>query len=127
VLLEYFIQEFSGKLNKPAKPVCDQVIEKLMKYSFPGNVRELRNMTERAMILSEDKKLILRNFYFNNHLQEATSPKTPPDRILSLEEIEKQAISEALARTNRNKSRAAEILKISRQALERKLSKFRLT
>jgi DNA-binding NtrC family response regulator len=126
VLLDHFIKEFSGKMNKPVKPVCDQVIEKLMGYSFPGNVRELRNMTERAMILSEDKKLILRNFCFGNHTEEAKEPSCTPGGDLSLNEIEKQAVSEALIRTNRNKSRAAQLLKISRQALERKIAKFKI-
>ncbi len=124
VLLEYFIAQVSKKMNKRPKPVCDDVMEKLMQYSFPGNVRELKNMVESAVILCQEPKIKLSHFCIDTptELKDVSEPSS--EKNFDLATIESSIISDALARTQFNKSRAATLLNISRQSLDRKIAKF---
>jgi len=123
-LLEHFITTISKKLNKSPKPVCDKVFEKLMQYAFPGNVRELRNMVESAVILSQEPKLKLNHFCLDSQSKPENLPVVSRDRTFNLAAIESNIISEALNMANFNKSRAATLLNISRQSLDRKIFKL---
>jgi len=122
-ILRHFVRKFSFKKNLQEPSIDNQVIEKLKRYSFPGNVRELRNLVERAMILSNGNQLLQSDF----PLSEIGIPKekgTPS--ILDLEQLEQLAIREALHQTDYNQTEAAFILGISRDALKRKIQKFDL-
>jgi DNA-binding NtrC family response regulator len=126
VLLNYYCQEFSRRQRKPERPIDDQVLEKLSNYSFPGNVRELKNMVERAVITSEDSCLRMKDFAIRT-LRKSTNFAIPiPPRSLNLQEVERKAVSDALEKTAYNITRAAAMLSISRQGLYRKMEKFNI-
>jgi DNA-binding NtrC family response regulator len=118
-LLYYFIEYFAKQKNIPIPTIAPGVIEKLESYSFPGNVRELRNMVERALILSEDNSLIASDF----PVKDFTGKINPNYNLL---ENELFLIKKALKETNYNQKRAAVLLGVSRDALIRRMRKFEL-
>ena len=122
LLAGYFIDFFGKKLNKKIEKVSDSFYERLMKYDFPGNIRELRNVIERAVILSEEgllhENLLPREFLPGMNKQAPGS--------LKLDDIEKQHILSVLEKTNGNKTKAAEILGIGLTTLYRKLQAYGL-
>jgi DNA-binding NtrC family response regulator len=125
VLLNYFISEFSKRQNKPVKEVERNVMDKLLSHPFPGNVRELKNMAERAVILSDEPVLRLRDFNISTE-RKPGAISNPLLRTLNLHEVERRTISDALLKTSFNVSRAAAMLSISRQRLYRKMEKLRI-
>ena len=125
LLLEHFISYFSKKFRKPALTIEHGAMQVLQNYSFPGNVRELRNLTERAAILCDGDRLHLSHFC----LPDGPSPPVDSsphlaDNTLNLDQLTQNAITAALQRTQNNKSEAAKLLGISRYALIRKLEKY---
>jgi len=124
VLLDHFISQISKKMNQHPKHVSEKVLEKLMSYSFPGNVRELRNMVECAVILCQEPGLKLNHFIFESETTSELLRDPCQDKTFNLAEIEKQIISEALTKTRFVKTKAAALLNISRQALDRKIVKL---
>jgi len=124
-LFSYFLDHYSKKLGHPLPEVDKEIIEALQQYDFPGNVRELKHMIERALILCEGGVLTSQHF---DHLKiklikkEAVQPQVKNPK--SLVHIEKESIEAALRQSGNNKSLAARILNISRQALDRKLEKL---
>jgi DNA-binding NtrC family response regulator len=126
VLLEYFNTEFSKRQRKQVKPIDNEVLAKLSNYSFPGNVRELKNMIERAVITSEDSSLKLKDFPIRSFRKTTGGPVAIPPRSLNLQEVERKTISDALEKSAYNITRAAAMLSISRQGLYRKMEKFNI-
>jgi len=122
-LLYYFIREFSKTLKKPVPKINAAVIDKLKKYHFPGNVRELKNMVEKALILIKGNILELEHFEIKDiePLEEISVESFKPRTI---EDMEKQMILDALKQTNNNRTEAAKILGISFSTLKRKLKKI---
>lgn len=120
-LLEYFVAEFARRLNKPIPNIAKETIKMLMSYSFPGNIRELRNMTERAIILSKDKTLTPNDFYTKTG-NEQTAQKE--NIIFNLDENEQIIIRLALKEKNYNQNKTAELLGITRDSLIRRMKKF---
>lgn len=120
-LLVYFTELLSRKYNTPVPPIEQEVIQALSSYDFPGNVRELMNMTERAIILSKGRSLSLEDFPLK------TKPIASNDEISiipTLKDSEIYLIRKALNRCNFNQRVAADTLGISRDALIRKMKKF---
>jgi len=118
-LLLYFAEDFSRKLNKPSPPIDEAVIQLLQSYTFPGNVRELKNMTERAIILSKGAIIRVSDFSVKaKSVQAAEFPK------LNLEENEAELIRIAMKTNNNNQIAAANALGIQRMALARKIQKY---
>jgi len=125
-LINYFVQHFARKLEKNIIGVEEKVYEKLRDYHFPGNVRELRNIIEQAMILCDDNVLQYR--YMNSaHKCPGNANMVQPLSVnYELETVEKTSITNALQQSKFNKSKAARILNISRQALDRKILKYQI-
>jgi DNA-binding NtrC family response regulator len=126
VLLQFFVSEISRKLKKPEKPIEDEAMDKITNYYFPGNVRELKNMVERAVIFSQDNTLKCSHFCTDFKRNSAPVPTGNLINSLSLQEVEMRTIAMALKQANNNKSKAAALLSISRQALDRKITKFNI-
>jgi DNA-binding NtrC family response regulator len=97
-------------------------------YSFPGNVRELENLLASAMALAPEGEQTLRESQFRSlvALSPPEAPASADASLLSLEELERFAIQQALRVCEGNKSRAAELLGISRDSLYRKLKSYQL-
>ena len=126
-LIDYYIDDLSKKMGKPIRKLEQSVIIKLMEYDFPGNVRELKNIIERAVILCEGD--VLREKCFS--ILDVLSHKRKQNgfeitEMLSLGTMEKESIVKALQTAKNNKSKAAQLLNISRQALDRKMKRLNI-
>ncbi|MCB0805983.1 MAG: sigma-54-dependent Fis family transcriptional regulator [Bacteroidales bacterium] len=124
-LFDHFTQFYIKKLDKEIKRIDRNILPALQKYNFPGNVRELKNMIERAVIMCDSE--ILTMDCFNNLdllINENKYADSTIGNYLSLPAIEREAIVKALHRSKNNKSKAAKMLSISRQALDRKMQKY---
>lgn len=121
LLVDHFIELFSVNLKKNIKGINKNALEKLMTYNFPGNIRELKNMIEKAVILCDENKLSVGYFGF---IDEKYSSEVVDS--YNLQSIEKNIIEKALQKTRFNKTKAAELLNITRQALDRRIEKYRL-
>ncbi len=122
-LLEYFVNQFSKKMGRSISKIEQSVYNTMMQYNFPGNIRELRNIVERAIILCNDQ--VLRNEHFSLHKSNNLFQNSFDD-IYDLEEIEKRTIERALQKTDFNKSEAARLLNIEWNALHRRLQKYKM-
>jgi len=124
-LCRYFFDQYRNELGKTVGSISPEVIKILVGYDFPGNVRELKHIIERAVILV-DGKTIERKHLPVRFLQE-TKPVGPqlPRAFATLAELEKRYIVEVLEASNGNKSKTSEILGISRAALWRKLKQIK--
>jgi DNA-binding NtrC family response regulator len=123
-LLLYFAEDFSRKLNKPNIQIDKEVFQTLMSYTFPGNVRELKNMTERAIILSKGTTLGVKDFPVKKK-SKSTQNKENPE--LNLKKNEAELIKIALNNCNNNQIAAANALGIQRMALARKIQKYNIS
>jgi len=124
ILFDYYLRFFCSRFNKNVPEVDAQVYKALSQYSFPGNVRELRNMVERAIILTDGNKIRARDFMLNDVSIEEVP--TESDEMFDLEELEKRTIIKALEKTGFKKVEAAIMLNITRQSLDRRLEKYNL-
>ncbi len=123
-LLNQFVTEFAARMNKPIPEIPKTVIETLKSYPFPGNVRELRNITERAIIFCKDNRLNENDFILKNN----TAPSGFPSPDLSLvSQGEAELIREKLKNCNYNQTETAAALGITRDALIRKMKKYGIT
>ena len=115
-----FISEMNSKMGRSVEGIAVDALEQLKKYSFPGNIRELENLIERAFILAEGSELSSADFALTAALPKAASP------VGTLKDIEKDAIKSALARWEGARSRVAEELGIDRKTLFNKIKEYRL-
>ena len=130
----HFLRRFAGRMSKSIHSIDPEALEALQKYSWPGNVRELENVMERAVILTNGTSITpsvipLRSAVATDSLRRPDSPPAPsahPSRMVPLEEMERHHIEAVLRGTGYHKSRTAEILKISRRTLDRRISDFNL-
>ena len=118
ILTDFFLKKYAYKYNKHDLRINRESQEKLLKYQWPGNIRELRHTIEKAVILSETSVLKPDDFYLRH-----TIPVTDTDSILTLEEMERQLIQKSLEENKGNLSAAAVQLGITRQTLYNKLKK----
>lgn len=118
ILAEFFLNKYALKYKKPSLKINNQAHEKLLKYSWPGNIRELQHTIEKAVILSESNIIKPDDLYLR--------PSTATNSISSfatLEEMEKQMIRQAIEKNNGNLTAAAEQLGITRQTLYNRFKK----
>ena len=118
LLANFFKEKYCHKYNKEIRNIAASALKKLKDYSWPGNVRELQHAMERAVILSSGYTLYADDFLLTPVSQ---GKKT---ESLNLEELERDAIDQALKQTDGNMTRAADLLGISRFALYRKIDKL---
>ncbi len=124
-LCRYFFDKYRKELGKSVVSISPEVVKILVEFDFPGNVRELEHIIERAVILV-DGKTIERKHLPVRFLQELkTTGPLVRGKYSTLAELEKLYIVEVLEATNGNKSKTAEILGISRAALWRKLKQLK--
>lgn len=126
-LFHHFLQAYATSINKPIHEVDPKVVEWLPEYHFPGNVRELKHMVERAIILCNGTTLNLTHFINPGNKINKYPSSHAVEETTSLHELEKQTIIHTLKKAKFVKSHAARLLNISRQALDRKIEKFNIT
>ncbi len=127
LLANAFLQEFAEENGRPEKPLTEAAMTRLISYNWPGNVRELRTAIEHAVVMSNQSSLDIQHlpeFLFSGKaLTESNSEKNAlaPTEEFNLHTLEQRAIHGALTATGGNRTKAAELLGISRRTLQRKL------
>lgn len=124
LLAKHFAKQYAAKYRKPAIELDKSALEKLMKYPFPGNVRELQYTMERAIIMSDDEVLGEKDLLFSPIENTVTLPTEDDDMKLST--IEKNTILKVIEKHNGNITKAAKELGLTRTALYRRLSKYEI-
>ena len=119
LLLNHFLVMYGEKYHKHDLRVSEQGMDTLLKYSFPGNVRELEHMVEKAVILCEYGLLKKEDLFFQQRISHVSNKKS-----LDLEVNEKQLILEALEKHENNYTKASNELSISRKTLYNKIKKY---
>jgi two-component system NtrC family response regulator len=128
ILVDHFIKRYSAELEKAVSSISREALDQLMKYSFPGNIRELENVIQRAVVLSRE------TIVTTNDLPQLTEMKDSEKKFdpfnlddnyeTKMKEFELAMINEALKRTNGNKSAAARILGISERHLRSRIERL---
>jgi two-component system response regulator AtoC len=124
LLIRCFLEKYSRAFGKEVKGVSSEVLDILSRYPFPGNVRELENIIERAVALSDEPEISARDL--PSDLRELSMRSIEAAPRLTLEEMERKYIQEVLIKTNYRKSLAAEILGLPRTTLWRKMKQHGL-
>jgi len=123
LLAHYFINKYNSRTDKKVTGLSPEALRQLMVYDFPGNVRELENIIERAIVLARGETIEI------EHLPEMAVQtfRSNKGSIPSLDEQERSYIEWVLDQTDGNKTKAADILGIDRVSLWRKLKKFAIS
>ena len=120
-LVRFFVDKYSKKMGKKIKEIPASALKKLSSYDFPGNVRELENIIERAIILSNKNRLLIDNALFRE------TKEIEEDTLLGLDELQKRHIIKALKITNGRVSGnngAAVLLEINSKTLTSRMAKL---
>ena len=152
LLLDYFLRDFNSNLHKKIKGFSKKAIDTLTAYSYPGNVRELRNIVEYSVNICQEKKIhqkclpkyllspaIDQNELIRQNERHETAPKTTASKVTEADqarqgkedggwnEIEKEMILEAMKKNKGNRTQAARNLGWGRTTLWRKMNRYGLT
>ncbi len=119
-LAKYFLDKYSKKYRKPELILPQQVIKKLQRFNWPGNIREFQHSIERAVILSDGKMMVTKDFEF---LSKNKKEEIPFDKY-NLENLEKWAVLNCLEKHGGNVTKAAVELGLTRGALYRRIEKY---
>jgi DNA-binding NtrC family response regulator len=128
LLTQHLITRLAAKHNRPARFISPAALDALRFHSWPGNVRELRNVIERAVVICSGEQIERHHFapYPFDERQKLRAEDTVTFPVgTPLKEIERQMILRTLDKTGNNKTRAAELLKISLKTLHNKLNDYR--
>jgi len=120
-LTNHFLQIFGTKYGKPGIRINEPALHKLTSHSWPGNVRELKHVIEKAVILCDTRTITTDEFMFI-----PVDGHTIQNESLNLNDLEREAIQEALRKTKMNLSEAARELGISRPTLYKKIKKYNI-
>ncbi len=120
-----FLEEFAAKYGRPVKQLTPDARVRLVKHQWPGNIRELRNVIERAVLLCPQEQIDADHLHFGAPAAEPAV--VAPDRPTTLPEAEVQLLSQALERANGNVSRAASALGITRDTMRYRMEKYGLS
>ena len=132
ILANHLLKKINTKLGTDIKNISPKAIELMQNYSWPGNIRELENLLERAINLADmhhENSLTIKHFPYlveNTYYENTKDDDNQATLSESLAQLEKQKIIQALKKTNGNKVQAAKLLGIYPSALYRKLSKYSL-
>jgi DNA-binding NtrC family response regulator len=121
LLAQHFLWRYAVETNKKIDSIQPEAMEVMRRYPYPGNVRELENAIERAVVVGKSRQIQLSNLPFTIAEGDAAEMEK-----LSLEEMERQHIARVLAIEDGNRSNAAKILRINRSTLYDKIKKYGL-
>lgn len=125
ILIEYFMEKISKKLNKKKVFISEEAMRKLIEYDWPGNVRELENYVE--LVINTEYVPNIYDLYDKDILKQEKNMNNTSLNLPTLKELEKEHIIKTLNSTNNNISQTAHILGIGRNTLYRKLKEYNVT
>jgi DNA-binding NtrC family response regulator len=117
-LVDYFIKKYCNSMSRDLISIEPAALKRLEQYDFPGNVRELENMIERAIVVGNGKEIRLKDLPIGT--------ATPGNSAESLQELEKNHILQTLNKLDWNISRSAKLLQVDRVTLYNKIKKYNL-
>jgi DNA-binding NtrC family response regulator len=128
-LVEYFIQKYSQEINPSAKRISGAALDMLRNYPWKGNVRELENTIERAIILCDHDVIMPEHLVLNREIVHETEPLSKGGSLESvskgaMKKAETRRIIDVLRETKGNKTKAAEILRVSYKTLLTKIKEY---
>jgi len=118
LLVDYFIKKYCTSMNKPPATIDPTALKRLQEFNFPGNIRELENMIERAIVVGDGKKISLKDLPLEKTIVSSSAE--------SLDDFEKAFIFQILNKYSWNISRTAKALKVDRVTLYHKIKKYDL-
>ena len=124
LLIDHFLQRFAEKNGKTIRGLTHEARDVLLRYDYPGNVRELENLIERAVVLTRDDIVGSGDLPLTVQDSEAEDEKQGTNLTVAVEALERRMIRDALARSDSVQTHAAELLGISERALRYKLIKY---
>jgi DNA-binding NtrC family response regulator len=122
MFVDFFLKKFGKKYHKTGLKVSEETMKKISKFNWPGNIRQLQNVIENAVVLSDDNMLKFSDFILSNKVPEAGKLSQTKNYY----DHEKILISSVLNRTNWNLSHASMELGVARSTLYRKIKKYGL-
>jgi two-component system NtrC family response regulator len=128
-LVDHFVERYAKENGKRIEGVSKEAMDRLLKYDYPGNVRELENIVERAVVITRGTVIETEDLPFGPRSQEERAEAIPEGKKgvrAALESLERRLIEQAMAEASSNQTRAAEILGLSERMLRYKLKKYRL-
>jgi DNA-binding NtrC family response regulator len=126
LLVSYYVDQFNREFRKQVRGVSPEGLELLRGYRWPGNIRELRNAVERAMLLADDEMLAPEHFPMNVARRSGVQAFGLPEDGVNLESVERALVLQALERTGWNHTRAATLLGLNRDQIRYRVEKFGL-
>jgi len=126
LLAAFLIDRFNGEFRKRVRGISPAAAKTLEQYAWPGNIRELRNAIERAMLMTDRDWLEPADFATLTGSVSAAQFKLPPEGV-NIEEVERQLVVQALERSKGNQTQAAQLLGINRDQVRYRIEKFGLT
>ena len=126
-LAEYFIDAFNTEFRKAVQGATPAAYALLQAYGWPGNIRELRNVIERAMLLSDSERLDARDFTVTTSAVSAGNDFELPATGVDLEQLERSLVVQALKRSGGNQTKAGTFLGLNRDQIRYRIDKFGLS
>ncbi|NWF57254.1 MAG: sigma-54-dependent Fis family transcriptional regulator [Syntrophaceae bacterium] len=134
LLAQYFLEKYSKELGKNVRSISSYVLDTLMNYNFPGNVRELENIIERSVALEGSNIILPESLLLSEHKKETVLKGLPPvhltpggmDLEKELNQLEKEVLQQALQMSNGVIKKAAELLQLSFRSMRWKIQKHGL-
>jgi two-component system response regulator PilR (NtrC family) len=133
LLVQYFIEKYTREFGKEVKRISAYALELLLRYPFPGNIRELENIIERSVALESSSIILPENLVLAEQGKAPVSATAPPefpeggvDLNRELEQYEREIIRKALDRANGSKTKAASLLGVSFPSLRHRLEKLNM-
>ena len=121
LLAQHYLNHYAKKYHKSVTQLTSEAMDRLKRYAWPGNIRELQHAIERAVIMTDSSTLQESDFLLSRSLSSG-----PANNTLNLDEVERSAIAKALQMHNGNISKAADELGLTRASLYRRMEKYGL-
>jgi len=123
-LVDYFLAQAAKELGRQKKSISENAINILMTYNWPGNIRQLRNCVRTMTVMSDAEKLDVKDIPTEIYQVRQIAGQVAPLGSVSLNDIERQAIIDTLAKVSNNREKAAKLLGIGERTLYRKLKEY---